>query len=131
MDNDYQLKVGFQSDLVLIKHKQRESLWVVVEDCTYYSALTNKTYTIPKGYFTDLATVPKVFQWVLPPDGEYKWECCLHDMFYDSVAQGKMDRKLADNIFNEAMKVGKITKWKMLLIYGAVRLFGGIALKYY
>ena len=131
MTNYYKLKVGFQSDLVLHKVEQRNQLWQVKEMCTYYSGITKESYTIPKNYFTDLATIPKVFQWLLPPDGEYAWECCLHDMLYDDVSKGFMDRKDADEVFNEAMKVGKVSTWKRVLIYGAVRMFGGFALKYY
>lgn len=131
MKNNYQLKVGFQTPLQLHKVPNKTQLWQVDKTCRYYSALTNEVYTIPKRYYTDFATIPKAFQWFLPPDGEYAWETCLHDLLYDKVAKGFMERKTADDVFKEAMSVGKVTKWKEVVLYRAVRMFGGVALKYF
>lgn len=36
-------------------------------------------FTVPKGFVTDLASVPSVFWSVLRPDGEYAYAAILHD----------------------------------------------------
>lgn len=77
--------------------------------------------TVPEGYITDFASVPRVFWSVIPPVGKYTKACIIHDYMYDNAIKTK---KEADLIFYDAMKVLKVPKWKRLTMYYAVRLFG-------
>lgn len=54
----------------------------------------------------------------------YDRAACLHDFLY---ATRTLDRKKCDEIFYEAMKFDKMTKWKAWVIYKSVRLFGNKA----
>lgn len=77
--------------------------------------------SVPAGFVTDLASVPRLFWSVFPPDGDYAKAAVIHDYLY---ASGQYSRLWADEIFNEAMGVlgvNPVTRW---LIYKAVRLFG-------
>ena len=76
---------------------------------------------IPSGFETDLASVPKWFQWALPPDGPYAHACIVHDWLYDNAIASKA---IADIIFYEAMGVLGVKKWLRVLMYGAVGMFG-------
>ncbi len=94
-----------------------------LEPIEYYSELTDTIYTIPVGFITDLASVPRIFQWLLPPDGEYKYESILHDYFF-RTPEVDVTFDQANDIFLEAMKVGKVAEWKEYVIYRAVCWFG-------
>lgn len=80
--------------------------------------------TVPKGFVTDYASVPRGFWNIFPPNGEYAPAAVVHDYLYRRTL---IDRKVCDRVFMEAMEllgVGWLTRH---LIYRAVRLFGGAA----
>ncbi len=51
----------------------------------------------------------------------------LHDWIYKTHWRNLYTRKQADQIFYEAMLVGKTPRWKAKLMYYGVRLFGWAA----
>jgi hypothetical protein len=80
--------------------------------------------TVPEGFCTDGATVPRVFWNVFAPYGEYFGAAVVHDFLY-SARNRRFTRAQADALFLEAMfnlGVGWFTRG---LIYRAVRLGGG------
>ncbi|EKZ9425997.1 DUF1353 domain-containing protein [Salmonella enterica] len=76
---------------------------------------------VPAGFVTDLATVPRIFWIFLPPDGKYAKAAIIHDYLYDNALRTK---KEADKIFLDGMTVLGVPKWKRMVMYRAVRLFG-------
>ena len=76
---------------------------------------------IPAGTVTDLATVPRVLWTIFPPHGRYAKAAIVHDYLYDQAIGTKA---WADCIFLEAMEVLGVPKWRRVLMYWAVRLFG-------
>jgi hypothetical protein len=98
---------------------------------------SGETITIPGGFVTDLASVPKLFRGLLPPDGPWAKAAVVHDFLYWSRgtcrdALGRIQRtriepytrKEADDIFAEAMKVLGVPAWRRKAIWTAVRLGG-------
>ena len=80
--------------------------------------------TVPKGFVTDLTSVPRAFWSFFRPDGEYTYPAIVHDYLY---WQQDRERSEADEVFRLMMKefdVDSATK-----IYGAVRLGGKISWK--
>lgn len=81
---------------------------------------------------TDLASVPRIFWTLLPPDGKYANAAIIHDYLYDNALRTK---KEADLIFLDGMTVLGVPKWKRIVMYLAVRWFGrgmyGKERKYY
>jgi len=77
---------------------------------------------VPKGFVTDLTSIPPIFYSALRPDGEYTYAAIIHDYLY---WQQKTTREDADIIFREAMNDFGINKYKVGLIYRAVR-WGGM-----
>lgn len=104
--------------------------WRLLEDLDYKVGNDDsELVTVPKGYITDFASVPKLFWNVLPPFGKYSPAAVIHDFLYG--IQGKYEnrnysRKRCDEIFKEAMKVMKVGWLTRGTMYNAVRLFGGI-----
>ncbi|EAQ9999427.1 DUF1353 domain-containing protein, partial [Salmonella enterica] len=54
-------------------------------------------------------------------DGKYAKAAIIHDWMYDNALRTK---KEADRIFLDGMAVLGVPKWKRLVMYQAVRLFG-------
>ncbi len=106
-------------------HRQN---YEVLEDIEYYSEMMSCVYMVPIGFITDLASTPLLLRWLLPPNGQYKYEACLHDYFY-RVPEVMITRKQADKVFLEAMKVGIVDSWKEWCLYTAVKYFGGSSFK--
>ncbi|EOG5721796.1 DUF1353 domain-containing protein, partial [Salmonella enterica] len=77
--------------------------------------------SVPAGFITDLATIPRIFWTILPPDGKYAKAAIIHDYLYDNALRTK---KEADLIFLDGMTVLGVPKWKRTVMYWAVRVFG-------
>ncbi len=77
---------------------------------------------VPAGFVTDFASTP-FFIW---KTGLYSKAAVIHDYLYFSKIRSRM---IADAIFYEAMLVLKVPRWKALLFYTTVRMFGWLAWK--
>ncbi|EBD5548504.1 DUF1353 domain-containing protein [Salmonella enterica] len=96
--------------------------WRVYEPFAFYLSDDNSdVIEVPAGFVTDLATVPRVFWSVMPPDGKYAKAAIIHDYLYDNALRTK---KKADLIFLDGMAVLGVPKWKRIVMYLAVRIFG-------
>ena len=101
---------------------------------------TNKTETItvPTGFVTDLASVPRAMWWAIAPFDVAR-AAIIHDLLYKSIRQyrwkmkDKEDKELikqakvaSDKVFLLAMKDAepKIAGWKIYSSWKAVDLFG-------
>lgn len=89
-------------------------------------------------FLTDGASVPRIFWSLIPPWGRYGAAAIVHDYLCDGapirrtftyvdkepiVKDYYPTRKEIDQIFNQAMKVLEVPKWKRLLMYASVRAF--------
>ncbi|EJO2706043.1 DUF1353 domain-containing protein [Salmonella enterica] len=96
--------------------------WRVHEPFAFYlSDDENDVIEVPAGFVTDLASVPRIFWVLLPPDGKYAKAAIIHDYLYDNALRTK---KEADKIFLDGMTVLGVPKWKRIIMYWAVRMFG-------
>lgn len=92
----------------------------------------NDVIRVPKDFVTDFASIPRLFWSILPPQGtkknRYGKAAVLHDFLYDRqrVFSGfhGLSRKEADDIFYEAMRAVKVSKFVAKLFYYSVRLCG-------
>lgn len=93
----------------------------LVEDLVYESDVLGETVTVPKGYVTDFASVPRypIIFWATG-DTAHK-AAVIHDYLYQL---GKYSRKVADDVLLEAMKLTGIATWRCYSMYWAVRTFG-------
>lgn len=108
--------------------------WVVYEDCLCGAQIlpdgTVEYITIPEGFVTNLASVPRWLWWLIPPHGESAAASALHDYMYffldyyrgvdDKRARAAVD---ATFLINLIMAPG-IKQWQAWLMYQAVR-WGG------
>jgi hypothetical protein len=137
----------FGGDLVLtlLDHGDRpetrdgRSLWGLEQDLTYRT-VAGDTVTVPKGFVTDLASVPRVFWDLFPPDGPWTEAAVVHDALYFTrggadLWQGRRcisrtapySRAACDGILREAMADIGIGVVPRTLIWAGVRLGGADA----
>ncbi|ECD6764596.1 DUF1353 domain-containing protein [Salmonella enterica subsp. enterica serovar Newport] len=96
--------------------------WRVHEPFAFYLSDDNSdVISVPAGFVTDLATIPRIFWTLLPPDGKYAKAAIIHDYLYDNALRTKQE---ADLIFLDGMVVLGVPKWKRVIMYWSVRLFG-------
>lgn len=82
--------------------------------------------TVPIGFVTDFASIPWFARVVIPKLGKYTKAAVIHDYIYQAQS-GKAyfcNRSGADHIFRDAMKDLGVVKWKRIVMWLAVRLFG-------
>lgn len=91
----------------------------------YQSDLAKRTFTVPVGFYTDFASVPRFMPIVYACLGNTAHEpAVIHDWLYYSAI---VDRPTADSILLEAMKVWGLPAWRYYPIYWGVRTGGWFA----
>ena len=91
-----------------------------------YSYETSKgLVVVPKGFRTDYASVPKIFRNIINTYGKHGRAAVVHDWLYSSQCKIDITRAEADKIFLEIMVEWNVKKYKRLLMYYLVRMFGG------
>ncbi len=102
--------------------------WRVLTPFSYKIA-DGEWVTIPAGYLTDGASVPRLFWNIIPPWGKYGQAAVVHDLlceYLSIIKDGKphtITRDRADEILNEAMYALGVPDGKRLIIYSAVSLY--------
>lgn len=96
----------------------RRNGFKLAQDWTY------GTFTVPKGFITDLDSIPKIPYLYSLFKGRASWSAVIHDYLYHS---GEVSRKSADDLFLLDMKKERIGWLYRHLIYLAVRTFGWLA----
>ncbi len=99
--------------------------WELLGELRYSNE--TRTYTVPRGFRTDLATIPRIFWGYLPPFGNYIEAAVIHDFLYG--IHGHEPRKAVDDLFLEMMLVSGVRKSKAWLMYIGVRAFGWLFFK--
>ncbi|MBS4707336.1 DUF1353 domain-containing protein [Aeromonas caviae] len=95
--------------------------WELHEE--YYVLSEHMSFTIPKGFKTDLASVPKAIWNIYPPFGLYTGAAVAHDYLY-RTKQMRVTRKEADALFKEQMLLAGVDGAQAQLMYLVVRAFG-------
>ncbi len=111
---------NFTKELTVTKISPRT--WRVEKTFKYHvgSEDSEDIVVVPKGFETDLASVPRIFWIIIPPDGMYSQSAVLHDYLYFTQIY---DRKKSDYIFYESMGVLKVAQWKRWIMWKSVRGF--------
>lgn len=101
-----------------------EPIYVVTQPIAWKpnsNQLEHKSVSVPIGFVTDLASIPRIFWAVIKPDDEYTYAAIIHDYLYWDQ---KVTREEADNILKYAMEDLQVSSIKIAAIYNAVRLAG-------
>jgi len=87
----------------------------------YTVTLNGISWTIPAGFVTDFASVPRWLWWIVPPWGRYFPAAVVHDWLYSIQDR---PRENADKIFLLIMEALNTPAWRRQIMYRVVRWFG-------
>lgn len=93
---------------------------------------TSGTITVPSGFFSDGASIPRIFWNIFSPYGPYLKAAILHDYLYSQMSSAKypaIDQEKADGLMLEAMKALGVGWLKRQTIHKALRCFGWTSYK--
>ena len=124
-DLKYFLECGFSSPEVEVGlHNDNEIKAFLTQDL-HYRCENGEVITIPKGFKTDFASVPKAFQSIINFWGLHGLPAILHDYLYSQECDLKdITRHKADSIFYHAMLRFGMSRIKAYTMYCALRGFG-------
>lgn len=96
--------------------------WRLVTALVYQSDVAGQTFVVPRGFVTDLASVPRlpVVFWLT--GGTSNEAAAVHDWLY---TEQPVSRAVADKVLLEASAVTGVPAWRRWLMYWGVRLGGG------
>ena len=97
---------------------------ILEADYTY--SINGFLITVPKGFITDGASIPKSLQWIYDPYGKYIKGAVIHDYLYSKYNDTGINRTLADKIFDFIMKETGVNSKTRRKFYIAVKYFGKI-----
>ncbi|OXS92609.1 DUF1353 domain-containing protein [Pandoraea apista] len=95
--------------------------WRLVRALVYQSDVADQTFVVPRGFITDLASVPRlpVVYWLA--GGTSNEAAAVHDWLYTAKP---VSRAVADKVLREASAVTCVPVWRQWLMYWGVRLAG-------
>jgi hypothetical protein len=114
------------TSILLVSPLADGQTWVLMREFGYDVGAegSQDQITVPVGFETDFASVPRPFWAILPKWGKYGNAAVIHDWLY--WEQGRA-RPTADAILLEGMAVLGVSAVVRHTIYTAVRLFGWLA----
>lgn len=95
--------------------------WQLTAPLIYKSDRLGRTITVPEGFITDFASVPRIpVAWLLAGDCGHE-AAVIHDWLYTSH---EVERGEADLILGEALEASGQPTWRAMLMWMGVRLGG-------
>ncbi|MFC4373053.1 DUF1353 domain-containing protein [Nocardia halotolerans] len=91
--------------------------WRLTEPLTYRGAV--ETFTVPAGFRTDFASVPRALVWLIPRYGDYTRAAILHDYLCRTGEVGPAD---ADGLFRRSLREAGVSVPRRWMMWAAVRL---------
>lgn len=92
--------------------------WILLDDLTYSIGNSDIVLTVPAGFVTDYASIPRGFWAIASPQDNYSEAAIVHDYLYWTQS---CTRSQADNIFLIAMKEASVNPIRRWFIHKAVQ----------
>jgi hypothetical protein len=96
--------------------------WILTAPLIYQSDVAGRTFYVPAGFQTDLASVPRLPLVFLLVGDTSREAAALHDFLYSTHP---VSRELADSALREASAVTQVPAWRRWIMWAGVRVFGG------
>ena len=102
--------------------------FVLADALVYETAVLGGVLTVPAGFPTDFASIPRGLWNILPPIGKYDAAAVCHDKLYrDGAFDGRpIDRGDADKTLREATDVLGVNRIQRWMIYAGLRIGGWV-----
>jgi len=104
--------------------------WLLLDDLVFKSDYLKGILIAPRGFQTDLASIPRIFWAIAPKEDIYDPAAVIHDAAYGHALvtnEGnriELIKPLADKMFLEAMLCCGVSSWRAHIMYQAVSIFG-------
>ena len=120
---EHELLNRFPNIIPIIPDETGQRFEVLCDTLIYYPD-ENIRFTIPSGYISNLASIPKRF-WSIAAPLDYHWRAAIiHDYMYDHPEIINSQFKLADRLFKQTMYTHNTKPWKVHSFYFLVKHFG-------
>lgn len=106
----------FSPESELVVREAEDERWELVRPLVYRG--NRESFTVPAGFRTDFASVPRPFWWLVPRYGRFTKAAVLHDYLWQEGALSRCD---ADGIFRRAMHELGVPFLRRWLMWTAVR----------
>jgi hypothetical protein len=90
-----------------------------VQSLFIYQTDSNELISVPIGFQTDLASIPRGLWNLFPPVGKYDRAAVVHDFLYRFP--GTKTRAQCDSVFREALGACGVSRFTQWTLYLAVR----------
>lgn len=97
-----------------------EELWELLVPFVYKSEVAGITITVPAGFNTDFASVPRVPLAYWLTGGRAKKAAVVHDYL---CVEKIVSREMADKVFLEAAELQGVPQWRRDIMWTAVRAY--------
>ncbi len=114
---------GFLTNLD-IQLIDEDTTWRLASPLVYLCDLLSCRITVPAGFKTDLASVPRLPMIYAMWGDRVHREAVLHDYLYRAGAFPSVTFEMANQIFFEAMTSRGVSAWIRYPMYWAVSMFG-------
>ncbi len=115
--------MSFNGEIVVSPIQPTGKRWTVKQAFTYIGK--TQSFTVPEGFTTDFASVPRPFTWLLPRYGRWTQAAILHDFLWAEAREGRIHKFDADGIFNRAMRELGVPYLRRWIMWTAVRWASG------
>jgi hypothetical protein len=112
--------VGFVDGEVIVRQVDAKR-WELTEPVAYRGA--REEFTVPAGFETDFASIPRLVVWLIPRYGLYTRSAILHDFLWRTHAVSRAD---ADGLFRRSMRELGVSMPRRWMMWAAVRLASGM-----
>lgn len=113
-------EIGFVPEGMSVDVRAKtEKLWELLATFEYRGV--RDRYVVTASEITDFASVPRVFVWFIPSYGLYTKAAILHDVLCRLADEGKFNRRDADGIFRQAMRILGVAFLRRWVMWVAVR----------
>jgi hypothetical protein len=112
-----------QVELVSDATNSGRGTWRLTAPLIYQSDVAKQTFTVPAGFCTDFASVPRTpVAFLLTADSAHE-SSTVHDFLYSQPHP--VPRAMADAVLREASIASGVPAWRATLMFYGVRAFGG------
>ena len=91
--------------------------WKLLEPFVYTSDLLGRDIVVPAGFITDFASVPRAPIVYFLAGNTGNRAAIVHDYLCRLWKEGNFDRRLADDVFEEALKASNVDSWRAKVMY--------------
>ena len=104
--------------------------WLLIDDLVFQSTDLKAVMIAPRGFQTDLASIPRSLWTLFPKVDIWDQPAVMHDAGYANALMTEhgdrvfMIKPLCDRLFNEGLKVVGVNPFKRQLMYRLVSMFG-------